>query len=104
MIILFASLTGDARKWSTNLPRKRLTTCEGLEKVFLQRWGVMEDLASLYSQYLNICKQNDEVVREFNDRFNNLLGRIDSDFLPESVILRQYLNYFEGNFQFILKS
>jgi hypothetical protein len=64
----------------------------------------MEDMASLYSQYLNICKQNDEVVREFNDRFNTLLGRIDSDFLPESIILGQYLNSFEGNFQSILRN
>jgi hypothetical protein len=104
MRLFFASLTGDARKWSTNLPRKILTTCEDLEQVFLQRWGVMEDMASLYSQYLNICKQNDEVVREFNDRFNTLLGRIDSDFLPESAILGQYLNSFEGNFQSILRN
>jgi hypothetical protein len=104
MKLFLASLTRDARKWSTNLPRKSLTTCEDLEQVFLQRWGVMEDMASLYSQYLKICKQNDETVREFNDRFNTLLGRIDSDFLPESAILGQYLNSFEGNFQSLLRN
>jgi hypothetical protein len=104
MRLFFASLTGNVRKWSTKLPRKILTTCEDLEQVFLQRWGVMEDMASLYSQYLNICKQNHETVREFNDRFNTLLSRIDSDFLPESTILRQYLNSFKGNFQFILRN
>jgi hypothetical protein len=37
MRLFFASLTGDARKWSTNLPSKSLTTCEYLEKVFPQR-------------------------------------------------------------------
>jgi hypothetical protein len=104
MILFFTSLTGDAIKWGTNLPSKILTTCENLEKVFLQRWGVMEDMASIYSQYLNICKQNDEVVREFNDRFNTLLGRIDSDFIPKSDILGKYLNSFEGNFQSILRN
>jgi hypothetical protein len=104
MKIFFASLTGDAIKWSTNLPSKILTTCEDLEQVFPQRWGVMEDMASLYSQYLNICKQNDEFVRKFNERFNTLLGRIDSEFLPESDILGKYLNYFEGNFQSILRN
>jgi hypothetical protein len=40
---------------------------------------------------------NDEIVREFNDSFNTLLGRIDSNFLLESTILGQYLNSFEGN-------
>jgi hypothetical protein len=74
MKLFLASLTRDARKWSTNFPSKSLTTCEDLEKVFLQIWGMMEDMASLYSQYLKICKQNDETVREFNDMFNNLLG------------------------------
>jgi hypothetical protein len=104
MRLFFASLTGNARKWSTKLPSKSLTTCEDLEQVFLQRWGVMEDMASLYSQYLKICKQNDEDVREFNDRFNTLLGRIDSNFQPESAILGQYLNSFEGNFQSLLRN
>ena len=54
MRLFFASLTGDARKWITNLPSKSLTTCEYLEVVFLQRWCMMEDMASLYSQYLKI--------------------------------------------------
>jgi hypothetical protein len=47
----------------------------------------MEDMASLYSQYLKICKNDDEIVREFNDRFNTLLGRIDFNFQPKSMIL-----------------
>jgi hypothetical protein len=54
MRLFFSSLTGDDRKWITNLPRKILTTCEDLEKHFLQILGVIEDMASLYSQYLNI--------------------------------------------------
>jgi hypothetical protein len=58
----------------------------------------MEDMTSLYSQYLKICKQNDEIVRDFNDRFNTLPGRIDSYFQPKRIILGQYLNSFEGNF------
>jgi hypothetical protein len=87
MKLFLASLTGDVKKWSTNLPSKSLTTCEDLEQVFLQRWGVMEDMASLYSQYLKIFKQDDEIVRKFNDKFNTLLGRIDSDFQPKNMIL-----------------
>jgi hypothetical protein len=104
MRLFLASLTGDARKWSTKLPRKSLTTCEDLEQVFLKRWGVMENMASLYSQYLKICKQDDEDVREFNDRFNTLLGRIEPNFQPESAILQQYLDSFEGDFQSTLKN
>ena len=64
----------------------------------------MEYMASLYSQCFKIYKQDDEIVREFNDRFNTLIGRIDSNFKPKSVILGQYLNYLEGNFQSLLKN
>jgi len=61
-------------------------------------------MASLYSQYLKICKQNDEDVGEFNDRFNTLLGRIEPKFQPKSAILQQYLDSFEGKFQSILRN
>jgi hypothetical protein len=47
----------------------------------------MEDMASLYSQYLKICKQDDDTIREFNDRFNTLIGRIDSDFNQRTLFL-----------------
>jgi hypothetical protein len=38
MRLLFTSLTGNDRKWNTNIPRKILTICEYLEQVFLQIW------------------------------------------------------------------
>jgi hypothetical protein len=37
MRLFFSSLTSNARKWSTKLPRKILTTCEDLEQVFSKR-------------------------------------------------------------------
>jgi hypothetical protein len=76
MKLFFASLTGDARKWSTNFPSKILTTCEDLEQVFLQRWGVMEDMASLYS---NISK--------FANKTTKLLGNLMTDLIPYLVEL-----------------
>jgi hypothetical protein len=73
MRFFLASLTGHDRKWSTKLPSKSLKTREDLEQVFLKRWGVIESIVTLYSQYIKICKQDDEDVRDFNDRFNTLL-------------------------------
>jgi hypothetical protein len=61
-------------------------------------------MASLYARYLEICKQDDEDVREFNDRFNSLLSRIDPNFQPEKSVLQHYLNSFEGEFQFTLRN
>jgi hypothetical protein len=80
MKLFLASLTGNARKWRTKLPSKSLKNREYLEQVFLKRWGVIECIATLYAQYIKICKQDDEDVREFNDRFNALLSRIEPNF------------------------
>jgi hypothetical protein len=74
MRLIFASLTREARKWSTKLPSKSIKTCEDWERVFLKRWGVEENMTSLYSQYLKIYKQNNKDVMEFNDSFNTLIG------------------------------
>jgi hypothetical protein len=52
MRLFLASLTRSARYWSNVLPRLSLTIPEYLEQVFLKRWGVVESMASLYSQYL----------------------------------------------------
>jgi hypothetical protein len=60
--------------------------------------------ASLYSQYLKICKQNNEDVREFNDRFNTLIGQLEPNFHQEGAILQHYLNSLEGELQFTLKN
>jgi hypothetical protein len=59
---------------------------------------------SLYSQFLEACKQTDEDVREFNDRFNTLINKLEPNFLPKSIILQRYLNSFEGTLQLTLKN
>ena len=104
MRIFLASLTGSTKDWSNALPSGSLTTPEDLEQVFLKIWGVVENMASLYSQHLKICKQNDENIREFNDRFNTLIGQLETKFHQESTVLEHYLNSFEGELQFILKN
>jgi hypothetical protein len=50
--LLLSSLTRNVRKWSDKVPRKRLKTYEDLEQIFLQMWGIKEDMISLYSYYL----------------------------------------------------
>jgi hypothetical protein len=104
MRLFLASLTRDARKWSTTLPSKSIKTCEYLERVFLKIWGVIESMATLYARYLKICKQDDEYVREFNDRFNSFLSQIEPNFQPVKYVLQHYLISFEGEFQFTLRN
>jgi hypothetical protein len=61
-------------------------------------------MASFYSQFLEACKQTDENVREFNDRFNTLINKLEPNFLPKSIILQRYINSFEGTLELTLKN
>jgi hypothetical protein len=104
MRLFLVSLIGEAKKWSMKLRSISLKTCEDLEQVFLKRWGMIESMVVLYARYIEICNQDDEYVRKFNDRFNTLLSRIEPNFQPEKSTLQQYLNSFEGEFQFSLRN
>jgi hypothetical protein len=104
MRLFLNSLTGNARNWINTLPSGSLKTPEYLEQDFMRRWGKVESMASIYSQYLKICKKSDEGVREFNDRFNTLIRKFEPKFFQESIILQHYLNSLEGILQFSLKN
>jgi hypothetical protein len=103
MRLFASSLTGSARGWINGLPNGSIKTPEDLERAFKDRWCKKESMASFYSQFLEVCKQTDEDVREFNDRFNTLISKLQPDFLPKSIVLQHYLNSFEGTLQFTLK-
>jgi hypothetical protein len=69
----------------------------------MNSWSKEESLASFYSQYLEVCKQTNEDIREFNDRLNALISKLPLDFLPKDSILQHYLNSLEGTLQFTLQ-
>jgi hypothetical protein len=58
----------------------------------------------LLMQFNQIKKKENETVKEFDARFDNLYSQIPKDLCPpEATILLLYLNAFEGQFGFILK-
>jgi hypothetical protein len=99
-----SSLTESARDWINSLLKGSIKTPEDLEKTFKNSWCEKESMDSLYSQFLEACKQTDKDVREFNDRFNTLINELEPNFLPKSIILQRYLNSFEGTLQLTLKN
>jgi hypothetical protein len=102
--LFVSSLTGSARKWINKLPKGSIKTPEDLEQIFKKSWCEKESMDSLYSQFLEACKQTNEDVRGFNDRFNTLLHKLEPNFLPKSMILQHYLDSFEGILQLTLKN
>jgi hypothetical protein len=100
--IFVSSLTESARKWINRLLKGSIKNPEDLEQAFQRDWCEKENMDSLYSQYMNICKASSEGIRDFNDRFNLLLKKDKLSFSKEFV-LQHYLNLLEGMLQFTLK-
>jgi hypothetical protein len=101
--LFVSSLTGSARKWINKLPKGSVKTPEDLEQIFKKSWSEKESMDSFYSQFLETCKQTNEDVRGFNDRFNTL-HKLEPNFLPKSMILQHYLDSFERILQLTLKN
>jgi hypothetical protein len=58
----------------------------------------------LMIQFNEIKKKENESVKEFDTRFENLLKQIPDNIIPkDDVILIIYTNYFEGKFGFMLR-
>jgi hypothetical protein len=70
----------------------------------MKRWGTKRDPRMLLLQFNEIKKKENETVKEFDARFENLLQQIPDNISPkDDVVLLLYTNAFEGKFGFMLK-
>jgi hypothetical protein len=77
MKLFSATLHGNARKWYDDLPDASITSMDQLEETFLKRWGIkLEDIQMLLKRLEYIKQTENETVREFHTRFENLLYQI----------------------------
>jgi hypothetical protein len=83
-----ASLYCNAREWYDNLPDASITTMEQFEETFLGIWGTrLEDIPVLLERLEHIKQNEDETVRDFQDRFENMLYQIPESHHPEDKYL-----------------
>jgi len=74
-----------------------------LEEIFLKRWSVKED-PMLLIRLNNITKQENETVREFNDKFESLVQKVPVSHHPsDNFLLFLYTKAFTGQMGFLLK-
>jgi hypothetical protein len=67
-----------------------------LVEAFLKRWGTKRDNRMLLIQFNQMKKEN-ETLKEFDARFDNLLRKIPKELAPtEATVLLLYINAFEG--------
>jgi hypothetical protein len=97
MKLLASSLDEDAKKWFKILPDNHLQSYQAFTDLLKKRWTTKKDSGMLLMQFNQIKKKENEMVKEFDARFDNLLSQIPKNLCPpEAIILLLYLNAFEG--------
>jgi hypothetical protein len=84
MKLFSATLCYNAKEWYDNLPEASITTIEQFDKKILERWGIQqEDIPVLLKELEHIKQAEDETIRDFQDRFENMLYQIPESHHPE---------------------
>jgi hypothetical protein len=98
------TLTNVARTWYDSLPNKSIKTMDQIEETFLNRWITKEDTNILLTRLTKIKKSENEIVREFNARFENLFQQVPSNHHPrKDYLIFHYIKDFPIHFQYLLK-
>jgi hypothetical protein len=104
MRLLTSSLTKEALDWFRVLPNNHLTSYEYFSNLFKRRWSTKKEGGMLRSQFNQINKKENEIVKAFNTIFDRFYNQIPAKFCPIASLVRLiYMNAFEGKFCFILK-
>jgi hypothetical protein len=103
MELFVLSLEEDARVWLRNLNDASIKTWDAFKALFLEQWEVkkMAWLNPISRSLMKVKKKENEIVREFNMKFQKLIDKILEDIRPKGgVVLLYYVNAFEGNLGF----
>jgi hypothetical protein len=88
MKLFSTSLYCIAREWYENLPDATITTIKQFKETFLIIWGIqLEDIQVLLKILKNIKKNENETIRDFQDRFEDILYQIPESHHPEEKYL-----------------
>jgi hypothetical protein len=85
MKLFSATLHDNARRWYDGIPDSSITSMDQLEKVFLKRQNIKEDLMVFLNKINHIKKIENETVREFHIRLEKVLQQLPKMFLSSSL-------------------
>jgi hypothetical protein len=89
-----ATLHRNSRKWYDSLLDANITSMDCLEETFLKIWNIkIEDIHMLIKRLEYMKQTQNETVKEFHTRFENLLQQIPRSHHPED----KYLAYLYTN-------
>jgi hypothetical protein len=104
MKLFFATLHDGARRWYNDLLDASIKTMDRLEEVFLKQWSFKEDPNMLLIRMNNLVKQENEIVKEFHEKFETLLQNIPVSHQPsDRFLLFPYTKSFTGQLGYLLR-
>ena len=83
------TLQGNASSWFFNLPLGSITSWQQFENEFITRFGDDKTLGTLLLELARLKIKENKKVKEFNQRFINLLNKIP-DKSPEAIQIEYY--------------
>jgi hypothetical protein len=104
MKLFSATVHGNVMKWYDGLPDANITYMDQLEETFLKRWNIkIEYIHMLIKKIKHIKQTQNETVREFTTRFENLLHQIPRIHHPKDKYLADlYTNALSMHLGFLL--
>ena len=104
MVSLKASLEGNAQGLFDRFPPGSVDGYDTFTKKLIEDWSSKPDNRFLLNQPFEVKKKENEIICEFNVRFDKLVSNAPQDLRPtDQAILILYLNAFEGWFGLNLK-
>jgi hypothetical protein len=98
------SLEGDAAEWFTDFDAQKFSTLDEILNEFRTRWGDKKEHRFQRAALTTSHKKENEMVVEFNTKFNSLVKSLHNDIKPsDTAILIYYIEAFEGEMRYALR-
>jgi hypothetical protein len=73
MNIFSISLEEDSKSWYNNLPTNNIKSWKSFHDAFMKRWAIRKDGRLMLTKFHEIKNKVNESVRDFDERFSNLV-------------------------------
>jgi hypothetical protein len=102
---LFAqSLGGEAKKWFRTLPTGSILNSHHFEQIFLNKWQEKKNPLQMLTQYNQLKRGNDEIVKSFYDRFKRTYNSLPDECKPHDGMAKiHYVEGFDDDFALLLR-
>ena len=85
MRLFSSSLTEESLDWFKGIPDNHITSYDDFSNIFKSRWSRKSYGGTLATQFNQIKKKENEMVKEFISRFDRLYNQIPIDYRPTAL-------------------